>query len=109
MKIQIALSSNENEAQTDTTKAPTPQGGAGDNYAAWTQRMNADPKCKEIKRLDNNKMVAVDAAGNPIETFVIDTERKNLKVDTLDSEQNQTPADKTAQDNRVDPKVEKGA
>jgi hypothetical protein len=106
MRIQISLAADEKPA-TDVV-APAPQ-AFGSAYDRWLAKVSAAKNFKEVKRLDNNKMVALDTAGNTIETFVIETERKNLKVDTLDAKQTGTPADKTAQDVRVDPKVEKGA
>lgn len=114
MKIQISLPATalaasdkaDEKASSDVVTAPQE---FGTDYSNWLSKVKAKPDFKEVKRLDNNKMVALDVGGNPIETFVIETERKNLKVDTLDSKQTGTPADKTAQDVRVDPKVEKGA
>ena len=114
MKIQIALSNTDEkkdektEENKDEAKAPAPQ-GFGKNYAGWEEKMRATKNFGEIKRLDDNKLVAVDGAGNTIETFVIPTDRKNLKTDTMDSEQQGAPINKTGNDPKVDPKVEKGA
>lgn len=82
---------------------------ASKNYSDWQNSMKSKENFGEIKRLDDNKLVAVDTAGNTIETFVIDTERKNTSVDTLDSQQTGTPSDKTKNDVRVDSTLEKGA
>ena len=92
MKIQIALA-----------------GGASKNYADWQKSMESKDNFAEIKRLDDNKLVAVDGAGNTIDTFIVDTVRRNTQVDTLDSEQTGTPSDKTENDVRVDATLEKGA
>lgn len=83
--------------------------GASRNYSEWQDRMKTKENFGEIKRLDDNKLVAVDKAGNPIDTFVVDTTRHNTSVDTLDSQQTGTPSDKTKNDVRVDSTLEKGA
>jgi hypothetical protein len=108
MRIQIALSSDDKKEENTSNKAPAPQ-GFGKNYDDWMTRMRDNPKFKEVKRLDNNKLVAVDEGGNTIESFVIPIEGKNLKTDTMDGEQAGFPKDKTENDTRVDSKVEKGA
>lgn len=91
MKLQIALSA------------------ASKNYSDWQNNMKSKENFGEIKRLDDNKLVAVDTAGNTIETFVIDTKRRNTSIDTLDGQQTGTPSDKTENDVRVDSTLEKGA
>jgi hypothetical protein len=91
MKIQIALSA------------------ASKNYSDWQNSMKSKENFGEIKRLDDNKLVAVDTAGNIIETFLVENERKNTSIDTLDGQQTGTPSDKTENDVRVDSTLEKGA
>jgi hypothetical protein len=91
MKIQIAL------------------GSASKNYSDWQNSMKSKENFGEIKRLDDNKLVAVDTAGNIIETFLVENERKNTSIDTLDGQQTGTPSDKTENDVRVDSTLEKGA
>lgn len=93
MKIQIALAT----------------GNFGTNYSDWQDRMKGSKNFGEIKRLDNNKMVAFDTAGNTIETYTIDADSSKInKTDTLEGEQSGTPADKTANDTTVgDPMLDK--
>lgn len=98
MKIKIPL--------TNTALA----GNFGTDYAGWQDRMKQKPNFGEIKRLDDNKMVAVDTAGNTIETYVVDTDIKNPSADTLDAEQKGTPSDKTKNDTNVgENTLDKGA
>lgn len=92
MRLQISLSA-----------------AASKNYADWQKNMESKDNFGEIKRLDDNKLVAVDKAGNTLDTFVVDTIRRNTSIDTLDGEQTGTPSDKTKGDVRVDSTMEKGA
>lgn len=93
MKIKIALAAN-----------------FGTDYTVWQERMQKTKNFGEIKRLDDNKMVAIDTAGNTMESYTIqegELDKKN-KTDTLDGEQSGAPSDKTENDTTIgDPMLEK--
>jgi hypothetical protein len=109
MKIHISLSEDSPEKKEDDSAKAAPPAGFGTDYSNWEDRMRKTKAFKEIKRLDRNKLAAYDQGGNIIESFVIKTDRMNMKTDTLDSEQKNAPIEKTQGDVRVDAKMEKGA